>query len=177
VNLTQERIFFATIRSIVGEEIFSFLDKKRKIALLELIKLVSIDPDLRRYGIKPDCDVNTIYRFFNKKIDEIEKQEMLALLKREFCQLPTINLRNYPITKIIFNKLLYKMDELIKKIELIEFEHPELKKRKSDILDAVNRRVSIPSDDLDLYVLNHVMPGILEQEQVKKIEDWLKENP
>lgn len=68
------------------------------------------------------------------------------------------------------------MQEIIDGLKKLSCQHPELEKRRKDLIDAFENRCSIPSDEADLYILSHVTIDVLPPETKEKIHKWYSEN-
>jgi hypothetical protein len=89
---------------------------------------------------------------------------------REF---PGFTASNYHVNSQIFNRLRKHMEKLLIALKNIKFNHEEMEKRRLTIVEAIENKISIPSDLYDLYIINQVVPGVLDDESVKKIEAWM----
>lgn len=66
------------------------------------------------------------------------------------------------------------MQEIIDGLKNMTFTHPEMEKRRIQLLDAFEHRCSIPSDEADLWILNKIIVGTLDKETDTKITSWVK---
>lgn len=170
-----EKALYKALQSLLGDEVWLSLSKKRKLCLLELVEQYSFVLMSSSYGTATFPPTQIIEDFAKKKLREIEGQELIAVLKNDTKLLPELNINNFQITKPILTKLNKRMLDILEKVKALKLDHPFLKKRQSDIVDALEKRASIPGDEYDMYILNMVSPiGILTEEEVKKIEDWLQ---
>ncbi len=67
------------------------------------------------------------------------------------------------------------MQEIIDGLKKLSFRHPELEKRRLQILDALEHRCSIPTDEADTWILNKVTKGLLPKELDDKIDQYYKD--
>lgn len=173
MNYLIEKSLCKALENFLTTQVWAGLSKERKLAILELVERYSLLLLPTQYGSVTTPSSQEIENFAKEKLRQLERDELLAVLKNNILEFPDINVENYIIRKTIFQKIHKNMIELIEGLKKLTFEHLELEKRRVQILDAIEKRISVPSDELDLYVLNYVVPGAIDEENKKKIDEWL----
>lgn len=168
-----ERSISKSIQVLLGKEVWATLSKSRRMAIIELIEQYSFE--LLKSSHNSGIDLKEIEASAKKKLEIIDQQELLALLHHDIFEFPDIGIEDYKIDKKIFNRLLKRMEALLQGLRKLSFKHPEMEKHRVQIIDALEKRESMPSDPYDLWIINKVIPGIQDEEETKKIDNWLKE--
>lgn len=159
---------------LLGYKIWNQLSKHRRLALIELVQqyAVLLMPSSLGLGSEPTGQVIEFYA--KARLKDIERQEVLSILSGKFEDFPDLDILDYQFNKNIFERLSKRMQDLIDGLKKIKFPYPDMEKRRKQIINAMELRVSIPIDEYDLWVINHAVPGSLSPEDTKKIDDWLK---
>lgn len=173
MDYISEKSLFSSLQYFLGKDVWLSLSKSRRLAIVELVEQHAFRLIPGNYGCAIP-DMKDIEKMAYHKMLEIERTEFLAILKNDMREFPGYNPLNYGSHANIFNKLHKRMTELLIGLKNMKFDHPELEKRRLTIVEAIENRLCIPSDDYDLYVISFVVPGIMPEEDRAKIEEWAK---
>lgn len=181
MNILIERKVAQCFRKLLGNDVWRGLPLVKRLAVLELVDFMMLHGiqlmNNSRLGINPE----EIEEFVQQKLKAIREEEIAAILRGSSNSMNFLdfgvetNLGNKPDALAKKRK---KMDMEILKLKEMIFANPELEKRRLQIIESVEDKVSIPADELDLYIISMVVPNVMDNEKIKEIEEWLqKEYP
>lgn len=170
-----ERGCSKALQHLLGWETWNSLSKLRRLALIELIQSYSVLSMPSFYeGATPPTG-QELEKLAKARLKEIEKKEIVAIISGDLDMFPDADILDNQFNPKIFERLVKRMHALILGLEKLSFKHADLEKRRVQILDALNKRQSIPADTADLYIIDKVVPGSMDDETKKQMLEWFGE--